>query len=493
MESFDRRRFLKSATGLLSLAALDLMNPSADAQEAEPAQAPAPRGANERINVALIGCGDRGRGSHINPYNARSNCKIVYVCDPDTSRSAGAASTIRNAQGEAPVAVQDMRRIMEDRNVDVVSIATCNHWHSLAAIWAMQAGKDVYVEKPLSHNVFEGQRVVEIARQTNRVCQVGTQMRSNPALVEAMAFLAEGRLGRIEISRGLCYKARSSIGQVDGPQPIPANLDYNLWCGPAPTAPSLRNTQRGTIHYDWHWFWNYGNGDLGNQGIHEMDIARWGIGVNEFPRSVQTIGGRLGYVDSAETPNTLVSYLDFGDKKIVYEVRGLRTQAYQGASVGNVFHCENGYLVTPSYTSAVAYDKDGGVIRRFSGGNDGLHFANFLQVVRSRRMADLHGECKEGHLSAALVHLANISYRVGTQAALSELNNVFGDNSPANEAATRMVQHLRDNRVDVAAGHYTLGRRLTINPQDETIVNDAEATWYMRREYRAPFCVPERA
>jgi len=488
MRNIDRRKFMKSTAGILSLAALDLAK-GANAQEQPPAGEPpaAPRGANERLNVAVIGLGSRGSGSHINPYNARANCQITYLCDPDTAQA-------RRAQGNVPGAqfVQDMRRVFDDRSVDVVSIATCNHWHSLAAIWAMQAGKDVYVEKPLSHNIHEGRMVVETMNRTHRICQVGTQMRSNQAIIEATEYLRSGALGRVLISRALCYKSRNSIGHVDGPQQPPATCDYNLWCGPAPMDPLTRRA----LHYDWHWVWSTGNGDIGNQGIHEVDLARWWSLSEAMPRSVLCVGGRFGYVDDGTTANTQFALYDMGENhaKIIVEVRGLRTPAYRNGGVENVAHCENGYVVSPSYSSAIAYDRDGTVLRRFNGGNDSNHFTNFIQAVRSRNVNDLHAPPLQGHLSAVIMHMANISYRLGQPASLAtNVDNVFGNDADGNEGMSRMVQHLRSNNIDLANTSYVLGKRLNFDPQNETFVNDEDANRMRTRQYRAPFVVPERA
>jgi hypothetical protein len=350
----------------------------------------------------------------------------------------------------------------------------------------MQAGKDVYVEKPVSHNVTEGRRIVEAARKYKRICQTGTQSRSSKGLQEAIAFVQSGKLGKLQVSRGLCYKPRGSIGKVDGPQSIPKTVDYDLWCGPAPKKPLMRKR----LHYDWHWVWDYGNGDLGNQGIHEMDKARWGLGVNQLPRSVMSVGGRFGYVDDGETANTQVCIYDYGDQQLIFEVRGLMTDPLRGARVGNIYHCTDGYLVVPNYHGGIAFTKDGKEIQRFEGGGD--HFVNFLKAVRSRNNSDLSADILEGHLSSALCHLGNISYRLGSLQPFSKKTEAFGDNKEAFETFARMEEHVRDNKVPLDSTSYRLGPKLLFDPQAERFVDNSAADALLTREYRSPFVVPER-
>jgi len=317
-------------------------------QTAEAAQQPQPKGnANERLNVAVIGVKGRG-GEHVRSLAGRHNCHVTHICDVDSSVISSSMTAAEKAQGVRPTYVQDLRRIMDNKNIHAVSIATPNHWHALAAIWAMQAGKHVYVEKPVSHNVSEGRRMVEISRRTNKICQAGTQIRSTTGSIEAIEFLKSGKLGQLRVARGLCYKPRGSIGRAQGEQPIPKTLDYDIWCGPAPRRPLTRLR----LHYDWHWIWDYGNGDLGNQGIHQMDVARWGLGKNELPRSVVSVGGRFGYTDDGETANTQVAVFDYGNTELIFEVRGLDTKPFRGATIGNIFHCTDGHLVFTNYSTA---------------------------------------------------------------------------------------------------------------------------------------------
>ena len=485
----DRREFIHQSAGLAGLIGAGCFLDSADAaQQTQPAQ-PVRGGANERINVACIGVRSQGLG-HVRGYANRHNCHVTYVCDVDTAVTGPAVQAAQKAQGVAPRVVQDFRRALDDKNVHAVSIATPNHWHALAAIWAMQAGKHVYVEKPVSHNVWEGRRIVEASRHFNKICQTGTQIRSQPGIRQAIEYVRSGKLGQCTVARGLCYKRRDSIGRVTADQAPPRTMDYNMWCGPAANRAPHRNTPRGTVHYDWHWVWEYGNGDLGNQGIHQVDVARWGLNKNELPRSAISIGGRFGYTDDGETPNTQLCVFDYGTSNLVFEVRGLPTQAYRGATVGNVFHCADGYVAITSYNNAIAFDNNNRELQRFSGAAD--HFGNFISAVRSGRRQDLNADILEGHLSSALCHLANISYRLGRNVAFDRTNGTIGDNRDVNDTLTRTVDHLRGNNVQLGKAQLTVGRRLTVDPQAENFGNDAEANRLLTREYRKGFEVPAR-
>jgi predicted dehydrogenase len=483
MFSLSRRDFLKGSALLAAAAGAALCS-----DETEAAQAPTPAAgpAADRLNVAVIGVHGRGC-DHVRGFAGRHNCVVTHICDADTAVADRAMRLAAGAQqGRRPDFVQDLRRIMDNRDIHIVSIATPNHWHALAAIWAMQAGKDVYVEKPVSHNVSEGRRIVEAARRHNRICQAGTQIRSSPGIRQAIEFLRAGRLGRVQVARGLCYKRRRSIGRTTGPQTLPATVDYNLWCGPAPEAP----LRRRNLHYDWHWTWDYGNGDLGNQGIHQMDVARWGLGKSELARSVLSVGGRFGYVDDGETANTQIALFDYGESRLLFEVRGLETAAQRGVTVGNIFHCADGYLVMPRYTRAIAYDRDGREVERWDGPD--THYANFVSAVRSRRRETLNGDIEEGHLSSALCHLANISYRLGREQPLARSAEAFGGDREGTETLAAMREHLQANEVALNETNLRVGRRLRMDPRTERFLGDEEANRYLTREYRRGFEVPAR-
>jgi predicted dehydrogenase len=478
--NMNRRDFLQDSA--LFAAALAVLGPERRPLRAADDQAGS---ANETLNVAVVGVRGRGR-DHVAGFAGKHNCVVTTICDADEAVIGPAMTAAEKAQKRAPRFEQDIRKVIEDKSIHIVSIATPNHWHALAAIWALQAGKDVYVEKPVSHNVSEGRRLVEAARKYHRICQSGTQSRSNSGMREAMAFLHAGKLGKIKLARGLCYKPRGSIGKVDGPQPIPKTIDYDLWCGPAPVKPLLRQK----LHYDWHWIWDYGNGDLGNQGIHEMDKARWGLGKNELARAVISVGGRFGYVDDGETANTQICIFDYGDSELVFEVRGLSTPDLLGAKIGNIFYGTEGYLVCPSYTGGVAYTPKGEVIAKFTGGGD--HYANFVEAVRARKPEILKADVLEGHLSSALCHLGNISLRAGSQVPFGEVARGLTDSKDAGDSFHRMVEHLKNNKVAVDDTRCWLGKKLIIDPQTETFLNDKSANVHLSREYRKGFEVPAR-
>lgn len=445
-------------------------------------------GSNEAIRVAVVGFKGRG-GDHIAGLRKIPGVRITALCDVDKDVLSAGSQKIPGVE-----TYTDIRKLLESKNIDAVSIATPNHWHALAAIWAIQAGKDVYVEKPVSHNVWEGRKIVETARKYNKIVQTGTQSRSSLSGIKAaVEFVREGNLGKIIVARGLCYKRRDSIGKVDGPQPIPPNIDYELWCGPAQKLPLMRKR----LHYDWHWVWNTGNGDLGNQGIHEMDVARWFLGVNELSPRILSVGGRLGYIDDGETPNTLVVIHDYPKAPLIFEVRGLpekqgsrNMDSYKGAQIGIVIECENGHVTVPSYSSATAYDKDGKVVKSFKGAED--HYENWIKAVRSRKVEDLNADILEGHLSSALCHTANISYLLGKKANPDEVREAIKSDAPLAEAFGRMAEHLAANNVDITKDKVTLGIPLKMDPKAEKFIGNDEANKLLTRNYRAPFIVPEK-
>ncbi len=476
MSAFSRREFLENSMWAAAVAAARC--PSVATSGVSYGRV----SPNEMLRAAVVGVKGRG-SSHVSYLCGLKDVEVVAIVDVDENVIEGVMKAAEKKSGKKPQYYKDVRKMLENKDIDIVSIATTNHTHSLYSIWSMQAGKHVYVEKPVSHNVFEGRKVVEAARKYKRICQHGTQSRSSPGLKEAMKFLHGGALGKVKIARGLCYKKRGSIGNHPDSQP-PAGVDYDLWLGPAPVRPFNRNR----FHYNWHWFWDYGNGDIGNQGVHEMDRARWGLGKQTLPTKVVGVGGRLGYEDQGETPNTMVAWYDYGDQQLIFEVRGLRTDKYTGASIGVIFHCENGYMVNPSYSAATAFDKDGNKIRSFDGGGD--HFANFVAAIKSGRHTDLNAEIEEGHLSSALCHLANCSYRVGERSTLDKANPFPGIDS-AKEAFERMKQHLAQNGVKADA-LVTVGKLLAFDPKREKFVGDEAANKLLSREYRKPFVVPEQ-
>ncbi len=440
MRSLPRREFFADTAKLAAaMAAIPGMNavaaPEGDDGDTKPA------GPNDTVRMAVCGVNSRGK-EHISGWSHLKDVRITTICDVDLRAAGRGAKMVEQKSKTAPKIVQDIRRLLDDKSIDAISIATPNHWHALATIWACQAGKDVYVEKPVSHNVSEGRRMVESARKHERIVQTGTQCRSHKGIQDAIAFLRSGKLGQIYMAKGLCYKPRGSIGQKPDSK-APSEVDYNIWLGPAPERPFNENR----FHYNWHWNWDYGNGDLGNQGIHQMDLARWGLGKNEFPKAVVASGGRFGYSDQGQTPNTLHVGFEFDDCELQFEVRGLLTNDEAQVKIGDIFYGTEGVLAITSYTNWQSFL--GPKLEKGPGGSGGGdHFANFIKAVRARDSKILAADIEEGHLSSAYCHLGNIAYR--------------------------------------------LGRKLRIHPSTESFEGDSEADAMLTREYRAPFVVPAK-
>ncbi len=440
MRSSNRRSFLHDTAAVAaSMAAIQGAGAAAGTFRDDDDSGAKTAGPNDVVRVAV--CGVHGQGkSHIASWGKVKDARITTICDIDLNVTARPARSVEERYGDAPKIVQDIRRVLDDKSIDAISLAIPNHWHALATIWACQAGKDVYVEKPVSHNVTEGRRMVEAARKYNRIVQTGTQCRSHQGIQDAIAFLRSGQLGKVYMAKGLCYKPRGSIG-VEPDGSVPAGVDYNIWLGPAPERPFNPNR----FHYNWHWFWDYGNGDLGNQGIHQMDLARWGLGKTEFPKAVLASGGHFGYSDQGETPNTLHVAFEFDDCELQFEVRGLYTNTEAEVKVGDIFYGTEGIMAITSYEQWQTYL--GKELERGPGGKaGGDHFANFVKAVKARDYKLLNADIEHGHISSAYCHLGNIAYR--------------------------------------------LGRKLHVNPSTESFVNDSEADAMLTRDYRAPFVVP---
>jgi predicted dehydrogenase len=497
MSQLNRRRFLQ--TSVAAVATVSVAPYIARAKDP-----------NGKLGVACVGVGGRG-SEHLSAFAGNPRTIVLYVVDADEKIGQNRCEKIAAKQKFQPKYVRDMRDAFADPAVDLVSTATPNHWHALVGVWAMQAGKDAYVEKPVCHDIWEGSALIAAARKYKRMCQVGTQCRSHRAIREAMQFLHDGGIGDVKLARALCYKRRASIGPK-GDYPVPGEVDFNLWSGPAPfTTPKVT---RPKFHYDWHWQRLYGNGDSGNQGPHQTDIARWGLGMSTHPLSVITYGGRLGYqaerkddsyVDAGDVANTEVSIFDYGEKSLVFETRGLSVEncadeelnklfgSKTGGKVGVVFYGSGGYLVQKTYTQCTAYDKDFKVIKEFTGGGD--HYGNFVDAAISRKQEDLNADVREGHLSAGLSHLGNISYYLGekNKASVDEIKRTLsGIKSLDDNAATlqRTVQHLVDNGVDLEKYPLSLGPLLKFDPEKEIFPASPAATALVTREYREGFVCP---
>ena len=494
MTSVSRRRFLEdsmfaiAAAGAASVGVSSVLSQRARAQTSP----------NEKIGVCVVGIGGRGWGSHCAEWVKDPRTEIRYLCDPDSTKEARCDEIAKRQDGVRPKFVTDLRKAFDDPAVDVVSNASSNHWHALCGVWAMQAQKHCYLEKPISHNVHEGRALVAAARKYNMCCQVGTQCRSNPSNIDANRFIADGGIGEVKFARGLCYRRRKSIGPL-GEYDVPASVDYNLWSGPAP----LTQPTRPRFHYDWHWQRMYGNGDLGNQGPHQTDIARWHLGIDRFPNSVITWGGRLGYdvekgdpnfVDAGDTGNIETTIYDYGDQCIVFETYGLDTPAVLAAKVGVIAYGTTGYLVQSSYTYSAAFDLEGNKTREFKGG--GNHFGNFLDAVVAGDPSLLNSDALSGHLSAGLSHIGNISYYLGEKNKISVADlkeRVKGIKSLDDNVATleRIVEKTEKYGVDLKRTPFSIGPLLKFDPESETFIDNDLANAMLAREYRKPFVVPK--
>ena len=483
-------------------------------------------GSNSDIRVAVVGFNGRGQ-SHISAYLGMKGVRIVALCDVDQAvLDKGVAQLAAKNQVVTPF--KDIRKLLDSGEVDAISIATPNHWHSLGAIWALQAGKDVYVEKPISHNVWEGRQLVKATEKYKKIVQMGVQSRSAKGIASVIDWMKKDQpLGKLKWVRGLCYKRRPSIGLVSGEQAVPETVDYDLWSGPAPLVPSHRNDPKyGTLHYAWHWIWNYGNGDLGNQGIHQMDIARRFTGEMALAPKVWSIGGRLGYKDDGETPNSQIVFHDYEAAPLIFEVRGLPDKSeskemdkYRGASVGVVAQYENGYVVAPDYQNAAVFDNEDKLIRRYGkppmakdmtesnplpasenpptvegapAPKDEGHFDNFIACVRSRKSENLNGKIIDGHISSALCHTGNISYLLGKKATPAEMREEVTSNKEALDSLNRLATHLEANGVDLNVEKLSLGQFLKMDPKTEKFIKNPAADKLLTRVYRKPYIVPEK-
>jgi len=411
-------------------------------------------GANEKLRIAVAGVNGRGK-SHIREWCKMPNVEVAWIIDPDTKLFPKTIQMVEELQGKKPKTATDLREALEDKNLDAVSTASPDHWHALQAVWACQAGKHVYAEKPLSHTIWEGRKMVEAARKYNRVVQCGMQNRSIFGVRKAMEFLQSGELGEIYMAKELCYKKRNTIGHEPN-GPVPEGLDWDMWLGPA----TWRSFNPQLVHYKWHWFWDFGCTDLGNQGPHQMDIARWGLGKNGYPDKIKCVGGKFAFKDDQETPNTQLATMEFDDGKILqFEVRGLYTNADDGIRIGNLFYGTKGWMhlngdkwqtyMGFNNEPGAKYDGKGEVAdpNNLAGAGGSAHFMNFIDAVRAEDYTQLNGDVLEGHKSTAYCHLANISYRVG--------------------------------------------RELEFNGRNEQFIGDDEANSYLSKDYRHPYFVPE--
>jgi len=493
-----RRQFLK---GTLAAAATAVL-PSAGALAAPRAKAAK---ANDEIRLAMVGLGGPGgvggRGRQLlSRLEHVAGVRVVALCDVDRGILDRGVQQFNDRQ--RPVkAYTDLREVLDDKEIDAVALAIPNHWHALATVWACRAGKDVYVEKPVSYNIWEGRQMVAAARKHGRIVQAGTQGRSSPPLQQAIEFIRSGQIGPALYAHAVNYKRRPSIGKVDGPQPVPSTVDYNLWRGPAPMEPLMREN----LHYDWHWVWATGNGEMGNNGVHYIDMCRWALGYDGLAPRAMSIGGRFGYDDDGQTPNTQVAILDYTPAPILCEIRGLPSKAgadsmdkFRTVDKGILIQCEEGYFAGGHVGGAV-FDNSGGQIKEFRGVEFSelavRHLENFAQAVRSRNAQSLGADIREGHVSAAGCHMANVSHLLGAQATPQRIMEVTKANSQLSDAFERCRDHLRANGVDIGKTPAVLGPWVTMDSDQQKFVGEFSdrANKLSKRVYRKPFVVPDIA
>lgn len=443
-------------------------------------------GANDEIRMAMVGCGVRGN-AHMNAFGSQKGVRYVAVCDPDRSRAAGMAKQFKAKFGYKPDEVSDVRKLMERKDFDAVSVSTMQYWHALPTIWACQTGRDVYVEKPLAHFIWEGRQMVNAARKYNRLVQVGMQSRSRKTDQQAIEYIRSGQLGKIQYVVCFANKARKSIGKRDEPLPLPPEVDYDLWCGSARKEPIFRDR----LQYDCSFLWNTGDGESCNQGVHEVDVARWLLGEKTLPRRVMSVGGRFVFNDAGDVPNTQITYYDYPTAPILYEVHNLRMgpksdkmMLYRGGRVDVCAQCEGGYVMMHA---GLVYDNQGKEIKRFSGGES--IFPNFIQAVRNQRREELVADVLEGHLSTAITHAGNISYRLGKKAGATEARAQIGALPVFQGLYDRLVEQMKAFNVDPAEAN--VGPWLECDLQNECFKNNPKASALARGYYRKPFEVPE--
>ncbi|QDT69310.1 4-carboxy-2-hydroxymuconate-6-semialdehyde dehydrogenase [Planctomycetes bacterium MalM25] len=478
--SIDRRLFM---SGAAAAGASLLSSPSLAASKSV-----------ADLRIAVVGVRGRGR-EHLMGLGKN----VVAVCDIDREVLNKQAQLHGEKTGRTLAKYVDFREMLQKEDLDGVSIATPNHTHCLIGIAALEAGKHVYTEKPISHNVWEGRQLVAAARKHDRLVQCGTQSRSSPSLMKAVDWVRGGQLGAVQYAIGTCYKPRKAIGKLDQPLRIPDTIDYDLWCGPA----EMRDLYRPQLHYDWHWDTNTGNGDMGNQGIHQMDIARWFLGEEGMAPRTMSLGGRLGYDDAANTPNTQVVYHDYAAAPLIFETRGLpRSKAaqkqwgsqmdrYRGSGIGVIVQCEGGHVLIPSYTEAIAYDRTGKQVEHWRGGGD--HFRNWLEAIVAGDRSLLNGEIQEGHVSSSLCHIGGVSHELGTKMTADEIAESVAADPLLSGAFDRMAAHLRANDVDIDSEteSLTLGPWVDVDAETERFSGPAGAEKLFRREGRAEFRVSD--
>lgn len=465
-------------------------------------------GANDTINLGIVGLRNHGHWSHLwNTYYKMDKVRIVALCDPDRAILDREAKKFYD-KGEKVACYTDIRELLDNKDVDAISGATPNHWHALSTIWACQAGKDVCVEKPVSHNIWEGRKMVEAAQKYNRIVQADFDIRSHLDTSEAIDYIQSGELGKILMAHCWVYKRRKSMGKVGNAGYLPKTVDYDLWCGPGPKVP----LPRVNLHYDWHWQWDYGNGEIGNNGPHHLDVCRWALGQTGLAPRVMSFGGRYGYDDDGQTPNTQISIYDYKPVPIIFEVRGLPSRKGnelmdpflansngmkiyhkpEGATWNNnsIIVCEHGYV---DLGYLIAYDSNGNRIKLFKSERNISSADNFIKALRSRKKEDIKIPIDEGHLSTSLCHLGNISYRVGENVSFEEVREEIKKDDEVMDAFTRTKEHLIANGVALDDESIRLGPWLTMDSEKEQFTGKYadQANKYLKRVYREPYVIRE--
>lgn len=478
MASLSRRQFMASAAA----ASAAMSFPSASRAGM----------AIDDVNIGFISCGSRA-GGHMGAFSGIDGVNIAALCDPDEGRLGKAQTRFSGAKGYS-----DLRNLIADKSVDAVVVATTNHWHCLASIWAMEEGKDVYVEKPLSHSQWEGQQTVNAARKYNRICQVGTQQRSDPMQAEIKKFLHEEKaLGEIKTARVNRFGVRGPIGRRDTPLEIDSSVDYDLWLGPAQDQPIFRDK----LQYDWHWDFNTGSGEMGNWGVHVLDDLRNNVFQDKvrLPTRIFGGGGRVAWDDAGDTPNVHFVYFDTGSIPTVIALTNLtgggnsrKSPKHQGPGSGYIAYCEGGHFEGQRGRGA-AFDSDGKKIREFKGGAQDRHQKNFIDAVRSRNVTSLNTDVEMGHLSTGWCNLANIAFRTGKPFTRRDAAQVDGDSGIWQNIVTEMEAHLSAHNVKLESDNIRLSPMLAIDPATEMFVgeNAEVANGFLKREYRKPYEVPE--
>lgn len=489
MSQMNRRKFLKCSVAATA--------GSYVAMSSFGRLVPGVRGANDEIRVAVAGIHGQGN-RHVGLFHEQPGVRVVALCDPDNEILANRVAAFKEKYevGDADIkGYADIREILDRDDIDAVVIATPNHWHALMAIWACQAGKHVYVEKPVSHSIWEGRKMIEAARKYNRIVQAGTQQRSCPAVQEAARDLQSGKYGKVLWVHCSKLQARASIGRLMEPQPAPANIDYNLWAGPAPMTPVMRRS----FHYDWHWQWAWGDGEMANWGVHYLDDLHHLLGWNDVPTRMVAAGDRFAWDDNGETPNMHCALMYYDDLPVVVDIRNLPDPArrggnsgavYLGRRDGNYIQCENA-SVRLSRGGGGAYDSDGNLLHQYKGDGGGAHVRNFLDAVRSGRRQDLAAGIEGGHQSTVICHQANIAWRVGKAATVDQVRESMKSCEDAVNTLADMFEQLEGNGIDLARQPFVLGPMLTYDRRKEQFVgaNAEQANKHVKSSYREPFVI----